>query len=473
MFLLVCPLSFCFLRHWCSVSVRNTFRSRTCIPRCTTTTTPLHHHIHCVLVSQRSRTRGRVVQTAPAPSPPVLMNRANPSRHAHDGIGVLRSVRQSWNTSYVPFRPVDVEIGSASPFKLFAICEMHVTQYHPQSRAAHSRFRAVDVTSIVHSASPNVGSTCCDAVAANIRCQLPDRYLCSFDSLGKAVVRQRPRQLDESFQHNAPDRCKRVLTDRSELAPGILGCGSGCPTSLALCSATCTCPVHVQPEKMALPALECIMCWLFTFVSYIFAHSQHSSFRVVRNATMCSPARPGRKTKKSLLSEWLGPHLTDTPDIWWQFYARPCSQAVSLNLSFSLQERSMLACRSSTPLFAVVFARLHPHFSSPVSTPAEQTEALSRDKPGQLFFQFWLGDTVNVKRFDDTFSHSKSFEPEDCMRTFSQSESTRLLSKLQGTKSQSEATGFRSIPTSFPSTHVQSRAMSHVAQYRLNTYHTG
>ena len=36
-----------------------------------------------------------------------------------------------------------------------------------------------------------------------------------------------------------------------------------------------------------------------------------------------------------------------------------------------------------------------------------------------------------MKQCDDTCSHSKSFEPEDCMRTFSQSESARLLSILQ------------------------------------------
>ena len=38
---------------------------------------------------------------------------------------------------------------------------------------------------------------------------------------------------------------------------------------------------------------------------------------------------------------------------------------------------------------------------------------------------------VDVYQCDDTIFSSR-FEPEDCMRTFSQSESTRLLSSLQG-----------------------------------------
>ena len=60
------------------------------------------------------------------------------------------------------------------------------------------------------------------------------------------------------------------------------------------------------------------------------------------------------------------------------------------------------------------------------------------------------------------------------MRTFSQSESTRLLSSLQVYKvlSLSQQHGHRKPQDSGPHqpvptrTHVQSRAMSHVAQYR-------
>ena len=40
-------------------------------------------------------------------------------------------------------------------------------------------------------------------------------------------------------------------------------------------------------------------------------------------------------------------------------------------------------------------------------------------------------ETVDANQCDDT-SFSSRFEPEDCMRTFSQSEPTRLLSSLQG-----------------------------------------
>ena len=64
------------------------------------------------------------------------------------------------------------------------------------------------------------------------------------------------------------------------------------------------------------------------------------------------------------------------------------------------------------------------------------------------------------------------------MRSFSQSESTSAVksTSLEGTKSQS-ATPSRKPQDSGPyqptSTHVQSRAMSLVAPYRLNTFRTG
>ena len=76
---------------------------------------------------------------------------------------------------------------------------------------------------------------------------------------------------------------------------------------------------------------------------------------------------------------------------------------------------------------------------------------------------------VDVYQCDDTIFSSR-FEQEDCMRTFSQSEPTRLLSSLQG-KSQSATSSQMpqdpgSIPPVSTSTNRQSRAMSHVAQYR-------
>ena len=66
------------------------------------------------------------------------------------------------------------------------------------------------------------------------------------------------------------------------------------------------------------------------------------------------------------------------------------------------------------------------------------------------------------------------------MRTFSQSVSTRLLSSLQVYKVPSlsvsntvtEATGFRSYQPVSTSTHVQSHAIHHVAQYRPSTFRT-
>ena len=49
-----------------------------------------------------------------------------------------------------------------------------------------------------------------------------------------------------------------------------------------------------------------------------------------------------------------------------------------------------------------------------------------------LFFHIFLIVLfVDVRQCDDTIFSSR-FEPEDCMRTFSQSEPTRLLSSLQG-----------------------------------------
>ena len=72
--------------------------------------------------------------------------------------------------------------------------------------------------------------------------------------------------------------------------------------------------------------------------------------------------------------------------------------------------------------------------------------------------------TVDVEQCDDPF-HSKSFKPEDCMRTFSQSVSTRLLSSLQSTEFQS-ATPSQKPQDSGPyqpvstSTHGQSNTVS-------------
>ena len=72
-----------------------------------------------------------------------------------------------------------------------------------------------------------------------------------------------------------------------------------------------------------------------------------------------------------------------------------------------------------------------------------------------------------MKQCDGTIFSSR-FEPEDCMRTFSQSESTRLLSSLQGASlSQQHRPQMPQDPGSkqpvSTSTHRQSRAMSHVA----------
>ena len=53
-----------------------------------------------------------------------------------------------------------------------------------------------------------------------------------------------------------------------------------------------------------------------------------------------------------------------------------------------------------------------------------RTPTLVRHRPIQ-------GESVDVYQCDDTIFSSR-FEPEDCMRTFSQSEPTRLLSSLQG-----------------------------------------
>ena len=123
-------------------------------------------------------------------------------------------------------------------------------------------------------------------------------------------------------------------------------------------------------------------------------------------------------------------------------------------------------------------------YSKNISAPRKICNHFRRDgttsrkpkPPLPPFFLFlWLFIIVDVYQCDDTIFSSR-FEPEDCMRTFSQREPTRLLSSLQGAnlRKQHRRRCHRiqgSIPPVSTSTHRKSRARSHVAQYRPNIYH--